>query len=60
MIDLRMMQDYPKALEWEEKTLEQRSPSAYVLALPFHYIGDEDFYQSEGHQNILRKMGAIK
>jgi class 3 adenylate cyclase/TolB-like protein len=56
----RMKHDYAKALEWEEKTLQQRSPSAYVLALPFHYMGYEDFYKSEGHQKILRQMGAIK
>jgi len=56
----RMKHDYPRALEWEEKTLQQRSPSAYLLALPFHYMGYEDFYKSEGHQKILRKMGAVK
>ena len=56
----RFKHDYAKALEWEEKTLQQRSPSAYVLTLPFHYIGYEDFYKSEGHQEILRQMGAIK
>ncbi len=56
----RMKQDYKKALEWEEKTVQQRSPSAYILAVPFQYIGDEDFYKSEGHQKILRKMGVIK
>ncbi len=56
----RFKHDYPKALEWEEKTLQQRSPSAYILALPFQYIGYEDFYKSEGHQKILRQMGAIK
>ncbi|MBL0233016.1 MAG: tetratricopeptide repeat protein [Chitinophagaceae bacterium] len=56
----RMKHDYVKALEWEEKTLELHSPSAYVLAVPFHYSRQEDFYKSVGHQNILRKMGAIK
>lgn len=56
----RFKKNYPKALEWEEKTLQQHSPSAYVLALPLHYTGDEDFYKSEGHQKILQKMGAIK
>ena len=56
----RFKHDYVKALEWEEKTLQQRSPSAYILAVPFHYTGDEDFYKSEGHQKILRQMGAIK
>lgn len=55
-----MKHDYPKALEWEEKTLQQRSPSAYLLGVPFQYIGNEDFYKSEGHQKILREMGAIK
>ncbi len=56
----RMKQDYKKALEWEEKTVQQRSPSAYILAVPFQYMGYEDFYKSEGHQKILRQMGAIK
>ena len=56
----RIKQDYKKALEWEEKTLQQRSPSAYVLALPFQYMDDEDFYKSDGHQKILRQMGAVK
>jgi hypothetical protein len=55
-----MKHDYPMALEWEEKTVLQRSPSAYILAVPFHYMGYEDFYNSEGHQKILRQMGAIK
>ena len=56
----RLKHDYVKAVEWEEKTLQQRSPSAYILALPINYTGDEDFYKSEGHQKILRQMGAIK
>ena len=56
----RMKHDYVKTLEWEEKTLQQRSPTAYILAVPFQYMGYEDFYKSEGHQKILRKMGAIK
>ena len=56
----RIKRDYPKALEWEEKTVLQRSPSAYILAVPFQYMGYEDFFKSEGHQKILRQMGAIK
>ncbi|MGB3163691.1 MAG: adenylate/guanylate cyclase domain-containing protein [Chitinophagaceae bacterium] len=56
----RMKQDYKKALEWEEKTVQQRSPSAYILAVPFQYMGYEDFYKSEGHQKILRQMGAVQ
>lgn len=56
----RFKHDYPKALEWEEKTLQQRSPSAYILAVPFQYFGYEDFYRSEGHQKILRQMGALE
>jgi len=56
----RLKKDYVKALEWEEKTVQQRSPSAYLLALPIAYYGYEDFYKSEGHQKILRQMGAIK
>ena len=56
----RFKHDYVKALEWEQKTLQQRSPSAYILALPSNYTGYEDFYKSEGHQKLLRQMGAIK
>ncbi len=56
----RMKKDYTKALEWEEKTVQQRSPSGYILALPFNYTGYEDFYRSEGHQKILRQMGVVK
>ena len=56
----RFKHDFVKALEWEEKTLLQRSPSAYILALPNQYFGYEDFYKSDGHQKILRQMGAIK
>lgn len=56
----RLKHDYAKALEWEEKTVQQRSPSAYILAVPFQYMGDEDFYKSAGHQKILRQMGALK
>ena len=56
----RLKHDYVKTLEWEEKTLQQRSPSAYILAVPFQYMGYEDFYKSQGHQKILRQMGAIK
>ncbi|MEO7266059.1 MAG: hypothetical protein ABIW38_14175 [Ferruginibacter sp.] len=56
----RLKHDYSRALEWEEKTVQQHSPTAYILAVPFQYSGYEDFYNSPGHQNILRQMGVIK
>ncbi len=56
----RMKKDYSKALKWEEKTVQQRSPSGYLLALPFNYTGYQDFYKSEGHLKILKQMGAVK
>lgn len=50
-----MKGDYKKTCEWEEKTLADRSPSAYLFNLPIFY--DLEFYQSDQHQKILRKMG---
>ena len=47
--------DYKKANEWEEKTLQQRSPSAYLLCIPSNY--SKEYYESKAHQEILRKMG---
>jgi TolB-like protein len=56
----RFKHDYPKALEWEEKTLQQHSPSAYLFAIPFQFLGNDDFIKSQGHQKILRELGAMK
>jgi len=50
--------DYRKALEWEEKTVQQRSPSAYLLCIPSNY--SKEYYESKAHQEILRKMGFVK
>lgn len=50
--------DYEKANEWEEKTLQQRSPSAYLLCIPSNY--SKEYYESKAHQEILRKMGFVK
>ena len=50
--------DYKKANEWEEKTLQQRSPSAYLLCIPSNY--SKEYYESKAHQEILRKMGFVK
>lgn len=47
--------DYKKAYEWEEKTMETRSPSAYLMNISLFY--DKDFFESEEHQRILKKMG---
>lgn len=50
--------DYKKAIEWEEKTVAVRSPSAYLMNLPIFY--SKEYFQSEAHQNILKKMGFAK
>jgi TolB-like protein/lipoprotein NlpI len=47
--------DFKKTIEWEEKTLEVRSPSAYLMNIPIFY--DKEFFKGEDHQRILRKMG---
>ena len=50
--------DNKKANEWEEKTMEGKFPSAYLMSIAKIY--DEEYFQSEAHQNILRKMGFVK
>ena len=50
--------DNKKASEWEEKTMEGNSPSAYLMSLAMLY--DKEYFQSEAHQNILKKMGFVK
>ena len=50
--------DYKKANEWEEKTMEGKFPSAYLMSLAIIY--DKEYFQSEGHQKILKKMGFVK
>ena len=50
--------DYKKANEWEEKTMEGRFPSAYLMSIALIY--DKEYFQSEAHQNILKKMGFVK
>ena len=50
--------DYKKAIEWEEKTIEAKSPSAYLMNIDLFY--DKKFFESPEHQQILRKMGFVK
>ena len=50
--------DNKKANEWEEKTMEGRFPSAYLMSIAKIY--DEEYFQSEAHQKILKKMGFVK
>ena len=50
--------DHKKANEWEENTMEGRFPSAYLMSIAFIY--DKEYFQSEPHQNILKKMGFVK
>ena len=50
--------DFQKAIEWEQKTVELKSPSAYLMYLPIFY--SKEFFQGDAHQAILRKMGFVK
>jgi tetratricopeptide (TPR) repeat protein len=47
--------DNKKAIEWEEKTMEGRFPSAYLMSIARLY--DKEYFQSQEHQRILKKMG---
>jgi TolB-like protein len=47
--------DFNKAIEWEEKSVEVKSPSAYLLNIPHFY--DKEYFESPGHQSVLKKMG---
>ncbi len=50
--------DYKKAHEWELKTVEMKSLSAYLLNIPLFY--DKEYFQGAAHQSILKKMGFVK
>ena len=50
--------DNKKANEWEEKTMDGKFPSAYLMSISKIY--NEEYFQSEAHQNILKKMGFVK
>ena len=52
-----MQGDYEKSIEWEEKVIEGRFPLAYQLNLQLFY--HSDYFNSAGHQQILRKMGFL-
>jgi TolB-like protein len=50
--------DYKKSIEWENKTVEMKSPSAYLMNLPIFY--NKEYFQGEAHHAVLRKMGFVK
>lgn len=50
--------DNKKATEWEEKTMEGKSPSAYLMSIAKIY--DKEYFEGEAHQQILKKMGFVK
>ena len=50
--------DFKKAIEWEEKTIEKKSLSAYLMNIPLIY--SKEYFQSAAHQSILKKMGFVK
>jgi class 3 adenylate cyclase/TolB-like protein len=53
-----MKGDNKKANQWEEKTMQGRFPSAYLMSIPFLY--DKEYFDGEAHQQILIKMGFVK
>lgn len=54
----QMNGNFEKAIEWEKKALEQRSPNAYNFYIPFG--ADKEFYNSPEHQQIISEMGFNK
>jgi class 3 adenylate cyclase/TolB-like protein/outer membrane protein assembly factor BamD (BamD/ComL family) len=50
--------DQQKANEWEEKSVAQRSPNAYLMNINIMY--DKKYFESKPHQQVLKKMGFVK
>ncbi len=50
--------DYQKANEWEEKSLAERSPDAYLMNVNIMY--DKKYIEGAAHQQVLKKMGFVK
>jgi serine/threonine-protein kinase len=50
--------DYKKANIWEQKAVDERSPSAYLMNLPILY--DKKYFESPEHQQVLKNMGFVK
>jgi adenylate cyclase len=50
--------DYKNTIAWEEKTVEGRYPSAYLMNIPLFY--SDEFFNGPEHQALLRKMGLGK
>lgn len=46
--------DYQKAIEWEQKVIDEKSLMAYHLNLPLFY--DKLFFESPEHQQILKQL----
>jgi tetratricopeptide (TPR) repeat protein len=49
-----LQNDYPKAIEWEQKVIDEKSLLAYQLNLPLFY--NETFFESPEHQQILKQL----
>lgn len=52
------MGNLKKAYEWEEKTVEVKSPSAYLMNISLFY--NKKYFESPEHQKILQKMRFVK
>lgn len=50
--------DQQKANEWEEKSVAERSPNAYLMNINIMY--DKKYFEGEAHQQILKRMGFVK
>ena len=46
--------DYQKAIEWEQKAIDEKSLLAYQLNLPLFY--HEKFFKSPEHQQIISQL----
>ena len=50
--------DQQEANEWEEKSVAERSPNAYLMNINIMY--DKKYFEGEAHQQILKRMGFVK
>ena len=50
--------DFKNANVWEQKTVNERSPSAYLLNVSVLY--DAKYFNSQAHQQVLKRMGFVK
>lgn len=52
-----LKEDFDKALEWEAKSIDERSPSCYQYNIKLFFT--KEYFEDPRHQAILKKMGFM-